>query len=257
MSHFPLLAVFVLLLASFAHGYEETDSYRTETIEGWRVRVSARLVADEDLAQRTLALLRAKLLDANRAIPPAALAKLRRHVVVWVERDGDRFPGMCYHPSAAWLRDNGFNPDKGGGIEVGDAANFLDWSREQPAMVIHELAHAWFDRLPPDRRRAVRDAYERATATGTYERVLRASGQTERAYAMNNAQEYFAELSEAYLGTNDFFPFVRAELARHDKPGYDAVRAAWTVGSTTRAATRPATTAAASARTQPPPRRSF
>jgi hypothetical protein len=28
--------------------------------------------------------------------------------------------------------------------------------------------------------------------------------------------EYFAEGTEAYLGTNDFYPFVRGELIRHD-----------------------------------------
>jgi len=247
MRLFMLSAAIVLLSPAIARAFEPTDSYRVHTIEGWTVRVSARLVADEDLAARTLALLRAKLLDANRAIPSAALTSLRKDVVVWVERDGDRFPGMCYHPSADWLRENGFNPDKAGGIEVGDAGNFLDWSREQPAMVIHELAHAWFDRLPPGGRAAVREAYEQAKSTGAYERVLRVGGQTERAYAMNNVQEYFAELSEAYLGTNDFFPFVRAELAQHDKPGYDVVRAAWSAAPATRPTSAPAPAGAAPA----------
>jgi len=246
MRFIAMLGLVVVFMPALAYGYEKTDSYQVQTAEGWTVRVSAKLVDDEDedhdLAERTLALLRAKLLDANRAIPPAALASLRRDVVIWVERDdGERFPGMCYHPSADWLRANGFNPDKAGGIEIGNARNFLDWSREQPAMVIHELAHAWFDRLPPDATRPVREAYEQAKASGTYAAVLRASGRTETAYAMNNPQEYFAELSEAYLGTNDFFPFVRAELKKHDPAGHDAIRTAWSVGSTTRSTTRAAT----------------
>jgi hypothetical protein len=46
--------------------------------------------------------------------------------------------------------------------------------------------------------------------------VLYFPGETKRAYAMNNDQEYFAELSEAYFGTNDFYPFVRAEIKEHD-----------------------------------------
>jgi hypothetical protein len=37
-----------------------------------------------------------------------------------------------------------------------------------------------------------------------------------RAYALTNAKEYFAELSESYFGTNDFFPFHRGELQVHD-----------------------------------------
>ena len=232
----------MLLPAASAFGFEQTSSYELRTIEGWSVRMSATLVAEQELAARTLDLLRVKLFDANRAIPQRALGELRRDVVVWVERDGERFPGMCYHASADWLRENGFNPDKAGGIEVGNARNFLTWSREQPSMVIHELAHAWFDRLPRPQRRAVREAYERAKESGSYHSVLRASGQSERAYAMNNVQEYFAELSEAYLGTNDFFPFVRAELQKHDRAGYDAIEAAWE----TEASTRPVATTAPS-----------
>ena len=232
----------MLLLPASAFAFEPTHSYDLRTLEGWSVRVSAKLLAEEELAARTLDLLRVKLFDANRAIPPRALDELRRDVVVWVELDGERFPGMCYHPSADWLRENGFNPDKAGGIEVGNARNFLKWSREQPSMVIHELAHAWFDRLPRPQRRAVREAYERAKESGTCNSVLRASGQSQRAYAMNNVQEYFAELSEAYLGTNDFFPFVRAELQEHDRAGCDAIEAAWG----TQASTRPVPTTAPS-----------
>ena len=33
---------------------------------------------------------------------------------------------------------------------------------------------------------------------------------------MTNAMEYFAELTEAYFGVNDFYPFNRSELQRHD-----------------------------------------
>ena len=37
-----------------------------------------------------------------------------------------------------------------------------------------------------------------------------------RAYALNNPQEYFAESTEAYFSRNDFFPFTRDDLIRHD-----------------------------------------
>jgi hypothetical protein len=196
---------------------------------------------DADLTERVIALLRVKLLDANRALPRAALLSLRSDIAVWVELDDPRFPGMCYHPSADWLRENGFNPDKAGGIEIGNARNFLSWSREQPSMVIHELAHAWYDRLPRERRLAVREAYDKARRGDAYDQVLRANRKRERAYALNSRQEYFAELSEAYLGTNDFYPFVRAELAAHDPDGFDAIRLAWDAQPATRPTTAPTT----------------
>ena len=48
-----------------------------------------------------------------------------------------------------------------------------------------------------------------------------------KAYAATNPAEYFAELSEAYFGTNDFAPFTRAELEKHDPVGFALMRKAW------------------------------
>ena len=47
------------------------------------------------------------------------------------------------------------------------------------------------------------------------------------AYAITNHREYFAELSEAYFGRNDYYPFVRAELEAFDLGGYGVVHSAW------------------------------
>lgn len=49
----------------------------------------------------------------------------------------------------------------------------------------------------------------------------------ERACAMSNAKEYFAESSEAYFGRNDFYPFTRAELKEHDPQMYDLLERLW------------------------------
>jgi hypothetical protein len=60
-----------------------------------------------------------------------------------------------------------------------------------------------------------------------YGAVLRNDGTTGRSYALTNHHEYFAELTEAYFGTNDFFPFRRSELQAHDPVGFEVLRAAW------------------------------
>ena len=44
---------------------------------------------------------------------------------------------------------------------------------------------------------------------------------------MNSDQEYFAESSEAFFGTNDFYPFVGAELKQHDPRMYEVLERAW------------------------------
>ena len=48
------------------------------------------------------------------------------------------------------------------------------------------------------------------------------NGSEKRAYALTNPMEYFAEASEAFFGKNDFYPFDRAELAKHD-PALEAI----------------------------------
>ena len=48
-----------------------------------------------------------------------------------------------------------------------------------------------------------------------------------RAYALNNEREYFAELTEAFFGRNDYYPFVATDLAEYDPQGYAVLRQVW------------------------------
>jgi hypothetical protein len=48
-----------------------------------------------------------------------------------------------------------------------------------------------------------------------------------RHYGLNNHKEYFAEATEAYLGVNDFYPFVRGELKEHDPRMYKIMEKVW------------------------------
>ncbi|MFT6178436.1 MAG: hypothetical protein ACJAQT_001282 [Akkermansiaceae bacterium] len=50
---------------------------------------------------------------------------------------------------------------------------------------------------------------------------------TERAYAMTDHKEYFAETSEAIFAQNDFFPFNRKELKSHDPEMFKLLRLLW------------------------------
>jgi len=48
--------------------------------------------------------------------------------------------------------------------------------------------------------------------------------------ALNNEKEYFAEACEAFFGTNDFYPFTRAELKEHDPEMFKVLCEVWGVG---------------------------
>jgi hypothetical protein len=222
----PLL---FLALGALLQGYDATDQYDVRRIEDWTVRVHKAFLKDEpELADRTLAELRSQLRQVARRLPEAAVAKLRK-IPIWVELNHPKHPCMAFHPSAKWLKENGMNPDKEGAVEIANARNFLKWTIEQPWMVLHELAHGYhrlflergFDN--PD----IRAAWERAVASKSYDSVLRINGRRERAYAMTDPMEYFAEATEAFFGTNDFFPFVRAELAEHDPDMFKLLERLW------------------------------
>jgi dipeptidyl-peptidase-4 len=72
-------------------------------------------------------------------------------------------------------------------------------------------------------------AFERARNSGSYEAVLRSDGYKEKAFALINPQEYFAESTEAYFGRNDFFPFDREELQQHDPAMVKVLQEVWQV----------------------------
>lgn len=194
------------------------SQYVPRSIEGWEVRVNRALLgAKAEVGEAALKLLEAKLYEITRMVPEKPLSELRK-VPIWLGVDDGPNDRAQYHPSADWLSKHQFNPEKAKGVEIGNAARFLKTAREQPAMVLHELAHAYHDRVLGFGHPGIQAAWREAKKSGAYDSVLRISGKKERHYALTDPQEYFAEGTEAYFGTNDFYPFVRAELRQHD-PG--------------------------------------
>jgi len=199
-------------------------SFQTNAIEGWRVLVNERLLAGDKAAiDKALELLGVQLKEIVRVVPAPAVAKLRE-VTLWFSPE---YPGVKphaeYHPGAGWLRDNGRDPVMVKGVEFTDVRNFEAETKRMPNFTLHELAHAYHDRVlargfdNPE----IKATYERAKASQSYDKVERWLGNgrpntKERAYAMTNPMEYFAETTEAFFSRNDFFPFDRAELKQHD-----------------------------------------
>jgi len=203
--------------------------YKISEIEGWTVYVKRDFLKRRTaLADRTLTLLRLQLFQIARIVPAGAVKKLRT-IRIWVEEKDPSTPCMAYHPDADWLREQGTNPAMAGGIEVANARNFLDWTLEQPGMVMHEMAHAYHHKFLTGgfENAEVKAAYKRAMKAKVYESVLKIAHTEEKAYATTSPQEYFAEATEAFFGTNDFYPFVRSELRRHDPAGYELLKKLW------------------------------
>jgi hypothetical protein len=211
-----------------------SEQYETRQVEGWTVLVNRDFLRQRRaLADRTLTLLQYQLYQIVRRVPAEAVKKLRK-VRIWVEENEPNTPCMAYHPNVDWLKAHGVKPEKQKCIEVANARNFLDWTLEQPWMVLHELSHAYHHQFLNDgfSNPRVKAAYDRAMKSKIYQKVLRINGREEKAYAATNPMEYFAEATEAFFGTNDFYPFVRSELKRHDSVAYDLLTKVWGVDPT-------------------------
>jgi len=216
----------LLMAAVVSAGFAPMSDYSVRQIEGWKVLVNKDLLMHSELAHDTLRLLRVQLYQITRVVPEDALEAIRK-VPIWVEYNHPKHPCMCYHPSRKWLTANDFNPQKERGVEIANARNFLTWTKSQPWMVLHELAHGYHHNVLGYGHKAVNKAYKDAVAAKSYESVQHINGRNQRAYALNNDQEYFAECTEAFFGTNDFYPFVRSELKAHDPNMFEVLREVW------------------------------
>lgn len=188
-------------------------------IEGWNVHVDVRLLAapHRELGEDSLAMITSQLFDISKRVARDRLAKLRE-VPIYLDLENEKLVPAQYHPSAGWLKDNGHDPKLAKGVHIPSARDFASprHHREQPSVLMHELSHSYHDRVLGFDHAVVKGTYDEAVKAGTYESVLHISGRKQKHYALTNPQEFFAEASEAYFGTNDFYPFVRAELKEHD-----------------------------------------
>jgi hypothetical protein len=231
-----LLSLFIVSIAIWSGNVWAVDSvpgHQTKRIEGWTVHVSDVLLKNESAATETaLKLLRQQLAEIVRVVPAEAVSKLRE-VPLWVSAEYPGVPPRAeYHPDAGWLRDNGRNPAMAKSVEFTNVRIFEKETKRMPNFALHELAHAYHDRVLGFEQVEIKAAYERAKAAQSYDHVERSSGdgrpnRRERSYALTNEKEFFAESTEAFFSRNDFFPFNRAELHRHDPHMEQVLKQVW------------------------------
>lgn len=132
-------------------------------------------------------------------------------------RTGGRHGGQWYFPKG-----NGTSEKFDHSIVIRSAYDYLRYSDDAALMTaIHELSHAYYYLHYQRLYKSNMNAYQNALKKKLYTNVKNKQGRnTEKAYALTNEREYFAELAKIYWLHNYYFPFSREELRAYDPEGY-------------------------------------
>lgn len=195
-------------------------AHTTMNVEGWSIRVDDRLLKGEhaETGARALKLLGARLVAITAVVPDKSLAKLRE-VTIELDLNYGDLNAMQYHPSVGWLKAHGYSEALAQCVHIPDVEDFLSPSENlrMPWAVLHELAHAFHDQAIGFDDPRVIAAWEKFRDSGKYKSVLTSLGKMREHYGLTNEKEFFAEMTESYFGSNDFYPFVTGQL-KQDEP---------------------------------------
>jgi len=221
---------FAVALAQAKPEPTKPASHTERKLEGWTIRVDDRLLKgpDEATGTRALRFLEGKLSDIKVVVPEDKLKKLQAVVIV-LDLSHGGLRSMQYHPSAGWLKANGYSTDLAKCVHLPRAADLPTRRNisEQPWVILHELAHAYHDQVLGFEEPRIKEAYEKYKKSGRGEKALLYNGNRVKHYALTNHKEFFAEMTEAYFGVNDFFPFNRAELKEAEPEILAMLSAIW------------------------------
>ena len=216
-----LTTLFLLMLLGFQNCAKVTEAQSQSlplemNLSGFKVRIAGRAVLQKNLPI-AIQLLESQLKQIETLVP--RIADLKNSVEFWITDSHWQSSAMVYHPSAEWLAQHSMDPQMAKGVEIVDINAFINVLKTdtQPMIVLHELAHAYHHQILKANSPEIHFAFKNAVSQGIYE----------TAYAMTNEQEYFAELTEAFYGKNDYFPFTRFDLKSFDPTGFQALQGIW------------------------------
>jgi len=200
-------------------------------IEGWTVHVDPALLENGEHAEKgrkALKMLANHLQRICILLPEEQLTKMQQ-MEIWLENKHPELTAMQYHPGAGWLKDRGYDPRLAKKVHITNASALFsrDQMLKHPAVILHELAHAYHDQVLGFGEETIIASYDAAMKKGILERVKLFTGRTVRHYGATNHKEYFAEATEAYLYRNDFYPFVAAELKEYDPNAFAVMKEIW------------------------------
>jgi hypothetical protein len=205
-------------------------AHATRKMEGWTVRVDDRLLKGDGAAmgERALKLLASRLVAITMVVPEKSLAKLRA-ITIQLDLDYGGLRSMQYHPDAGWLREHGYSEQLARCVHIPRVEDFLSpyENHRMPWAVLHELAHGFHDQTIGFEDARVTAAWKQFRDSGKYQSVLTTPGRMREHYGLTDPKEFFAEMTECYFGSNDFYPFVTGELKQAEPATFALLAEIW------------------------------
>jgi hypothetical protein len=211
--------------------------YQDFKASGWEVKIEKQMLTEDPmLAKKALARLEQKLSFLLTILPKHTIAELQTVTIFMMygsrATGGGQDSGMTYHHTNA--------PDRFPELDlrwrncavIHSAQNYVNQSETRSAKaVLHELSHSWHLMHWPQDMPEIVAAWKNATDQGLYRNVTDNDDgkHYDRAYALTNASEYFAELSCMFFFTCNYPPLNRRELKLYDPIGYAMIETAWGV----------------------------
>lgn len=195
--------------------------------------------------QAAISLTQSKIDEMINFSFPSALMDVLSNTPIFIDWNSLSSVAARYNPDKNWLINNGLIPEKEKAIEITNVNNYVNWTNlNQPYMLLHELTHALYHQKFNNNHPAVTYAYNQAIASGKYQGSSYKTNigsyadvnyhagnnvykKVAKAYAITNQYEYFSEITEAYFGKNDYYPFNKEDLKNYDPIGYKTVEIIW------------------------------
>ncbi|VTS03228.1 M90 metallopeptidase family protein [Tuwongella immobilis] len=205
-------------------------SHTTRKIEGWTVRIDDRLLdgPDSQIGTEAIRLLEGQLHTIRFVVPTDRVKQLQR-VTIQLDATYDTLRPAQYHPSVDWLAGKGYDRNLARCVHIPNARDFANprHHREQPFVLMHELAHAYHDQVLNFDNPKIAAAFQEFRKKPAYQKTLHINGSRTRHYALTNPKEFFAEMTESYFGQNDFYPFNSAELKEGEPELFELLESIW------------------------------
>ena len=228
MRIFYSVGIAFLILVTQGYG-EEKSKYIEKNIEGWTILLHQDLEKTE-LSEKMFRQLKSQFYQIKLLVPEKKVKWLQTVKIYCDVKDPQgMFTGLVYHPSKKWLLENGYNPMYARSVHMTSVKRFIESTSEKPSwLIMHELSHAYHHQVVGHDNADIINAYKKALKNKHYKNATHIRRKDwKEAYALKSKSEYFAELTEAYFGVNDMFPFVRGELKKSDPEGYNVLKKIW------------------------------